>query len=65
MNILLFFAIAGIFLGLSIAFYQVTKQMKDSNEIGNTKGGRLDYINSFYLLNAKDNVPGYLDIDKM
>lgn len=65
MNILLFFAIAGIVLGLAVAFYLVTKQMKDSNEIGNTKGGRLEYINSFHLLNAKDNVPGYLDIDKM
>ena len=65
MNILLFFAIPGIVLGLATAFYLVTKQMKDSNEIGNTKGGRLDYISSFYLLNSKDNVPGYLDIDKM
>ena len=65
MNILLFFAASGIILGITAAFYLVTKQMQDSNEIGNTKGDHLDYSSSFYLINAKDNVPRSLDIDEM
>lgn len=65
MDVISLFAVAGIVLGMSVAFNIVTGLMKDSNEIGNTKGDHLDYTDSFYLLNAKDNVPRFLDIDKM
>lgn len=65
MDVILFFAVAGIVLGMAAAFYFVTGLIKDSNEIGNTKGDHLDYIDSFYLQNAKDNVSRFLDINKM
>lgn len=65
MDVISLFAVAGIVLGMSAAFNIVTGLIKDSNEIGNTKGDHLDYTDSFYLLNAKDNVSRFLDIDKM
>lgn len=65
MDGIIWIAVAGIFLGVALAFYLVAEQIKDSNEIGNTKGGRLDYIVRFDLLDAKDNVPKSLDIDEM
>ena len=65
MDEIIWIAIAGIFLGVALAFYLVADQVKDSNEIGNTKGNRLDYIVHFDLLAAKDNVSKSLDIDEM
>lgn len=65
MNEVIWIAAAGILLGLALAFYLVADQIKDSNDMGNTKGGRLDYIVRFDLLSAKDNVPRSFDIDEM
>lgn len=65
MSITLFFALAGIVLGMAGAFYIVTGQMKKSNEIGNTKGDRWNYTYSFDVMNAKDDVPSSLNIDKL
>lgn len=65
MSAVLFYAIAGVILGLAGAFYLVSGQIKKSNEIGNSKGDRLTYLHSFTVLKAKDNVKSSLDIDKM
>lgn len=65
MSITLFFALAGIVLGMAGAFYIVTGQIKKSNELGNTKGDRWDYTCSFDVLNAKDDVTPTLNIDKL
>lgn len=65
MSVTLFFALAGIVLGIAGAFYIVTEQIKKSNEIGNSKGDRWNYTYSFDTINAADDVPASLDIDKM
>lgn len=65
MNMLVFFALAGIVLGMAGAFYIVTGQIKKSNELGNTKGDRWDYTSSFDMINARDDVAPGLNIDKL
>ena len=64
MGIVIFYAIAGVLLGLAATFYLVTEQLKKSNELGNSKGDRLTYTQSFDILRAKDNVRSNFDIDK-
>lgn len=65
MSVTLFYALAGIVLGMAGAFYIVTGQIKKSNELGNTKGDRWNYTSSFDVLNAKDDVTPTLNIDKL
>lgn len=65
MEKLIFMAIAGIIFGLSLAFNLMADQLKASNEIGNSKCGRLDYLTTFHLFAVKDDVPRSLDIDEM
>lgn len=59
------YTIAGTFFGIVVAFYIISGQLKKSNEIGNSKGDRLTYMRSFDILNAKNKVGPFLDIDKM
>ncbi len=65
MEQLIFIAVAGVVFGLALDFYLMADQLKDSNEIGNSKYGRLDYMVTFDLFASKDNVSKSLDIDKM
>lgn len=58
-------AITGIIFGISLAFYLTADLLRDSNEMGNSKGNRLDYITTFNLLDVKNDVPMFFDIDKM
>lgn len=65
MNGLIFMAVAGVVFGLALAFYLMADVLKDSNELGNSKCSRPDYLTSFDLFAAEDNVPRSLDIDEM
>ncbi len=65
MDNLIYAAIAGVAFGIALAFYLTADQLKDSNEIGNSKGDRLDYITTFNLLDVKNDVSMFFDIDKM
>lgn len=60
-----FAAAAGVAFGIALAFYITADQIKDSNDIGNTKGGHLDYITTFNLFDVKNSVPGSMDIDDL
>lgn len=60
-----FAAAAGVVFGIVLAFYIVADQIKDSNDIGNEKGGRLDYITTFYLFDLKNDVPRSMNIDEI
>ena len=61
----LFYTIAGAFFGIVVAFYIVSGKLKNSNEIGNSKGDRFTYMRSFDILNVKNKVGPFFDIDKM
>lgn len=65
MDGLTYAAIAGVVFGISLAFYLAADLLRDSNDIGNSKGDRLDYIDTFNLLDVKNDVSRFLDIDKM
>lgn len=65
MDELIYVAIAGVVFGIVLAFYLTADNLRDFNEMGNSKGGRLDYITTFDLFAAKNDVPKSLDIDEM
>lgn len=65
MDELIYVAIAGVVFGIALAFYLTADNLRDFNEIGNSKGDRLDYITTFDLFAVKNDVPKSLDIDEM
>lgn len=65
MSGLAFAAAAGAVFGIALAFYITVDQIKDSNDMGNTKGGRLDYITTFDIFGLKNDVPGSMNIDEI
>lgn len=65
MDELILMAIAGMVFGLALAFYLAADQLKDSNEMGNSKCGRLDYITAFNIFDLKNDVPKSLDINDL
>lgn len=65
MNGLAFAAAAGVVFGIALAFYITADQIKDSNDMGNTKGGRLDYITTFDIFDLKNDVSGSMNIDEI
>lgn len=65
MDGLTYVAIAGVVFGISLAFYLTADLLKDSNDMGNSKGDRLDYIDTFNLLDVKNDVSRFFNIDKM
>lgn len=60
-----FAAAAGVVFGIALAFYITADQLRDSNDIGNTKGGRLDFVTAFNLFDLKNNVPRSMKIDEI
>lgn len=65
MNGLAFAAAAGVVFGIALAFYITADQIKDSNDMGNTKGGRLDYLTTFDIFDLKNEVPGSMNIEEI
>ena len=48
--------ICGLALGIGLAFNMVIKSVKESNDMGDSKGGMRDFRASINMLNAEDNL---------
>ncbi|MCR5012650.1 MAG: hypothetical protein K6A72_09925 [Lachnospiraceae bacterium] len=48
--------ICGLALGIGLAFNMVIKSVKESNDMGDSKGSMRDFRASINMLNAEDNL---------
>lgn len=48
--------ICGLALGIGLAFNMVIKNVKESNDMGDSKGSMRDFRASINMLNAEDNL---------